>query len=277
MTAGYREGEILLGGQHRIGLGADMVPIKIALQLYSVRHDCERDFEGTLRAVAEMGYEGVEFAGFYGRSSGELRDILKNLGLEVAGSHIGIDALMGERLLETVRFHREIGARYLIVPGIPENMRNSAGAWLETARLFNGLADRLKAEGLRVGYHNHMVEFEKFNGETGWDIFFKNTVPDVVMQLDTGNAMRGGLSADEVLDIIRRYPGRAATVHLKEYSATDRNALIGEGDMKWREFIELCRSVGGTEWYIVEQETYKYPPLECVRISLENLKRILGQ
>ena len=182
---------------------------------------------------------------------------------------------MGDKLQETVKFHKELGNKYLIVPWLPEEMRNSADAWLKTAKLFNEISEKLKPEGLRVGYHNHTVEFQKLNGETGWDIFFKNTVPEVIMQLDTGNAMHGGVSANEVLDIIRRYPGRAVTVHLKEYSATDKNAIIGEGDMKWKEFIELCQTVGGTEWYIIEQETYKYPPLETVRRCLENLKKIL--
>jgi len=252
-----------------------MKSIRIALQLYSVRHECEKDLKKTLEAVADMGYEGVEFAGFYGWSAGDLRDLLRDLGLEVAGAHIGVNALMGDKLQETVKFHKELGNRYLIVPWLPEEMRNSADAWLKTAKLFNEISEKLKPEGLRVGYHNHTVEFQKLNGETGWDIFFKNTVPEVIMQLDTGNAMHGGVSADEVLDIIRRYPGRAVTVHLKEYSATDENAIIGEGDMKWKEFIELCQTVGGTEWYIIEQETYKYPPLETVRRCLENLKKIL--
>ena len=248
---------------------------KIALQLYSVREDCKKDFKETLEKVADMGYEGVEFAGFYDWSADKLLDLLENLGLEVAGAHIGVDSLLGDNLYETVEFHKTLGNKYLIVPGIPEEWRNSKEAWLKTAKTFNTIAERLKPYGMRTGYHNHTVEFRKFNGDTGWDIFFKNTISDVIMQLDTGNAMHGGVTADELLEILKRYPGRAVTIHLKEYSSIDKNALIGEGEVKWIELFKLTQSIGGTEWYIIEQETYKYPPLECVKKSLDNLLKLL--
>jgi len=254
-----------------------MGKIPIALQLYSVREECTRDLKKTLKAVADMGYDGVEFAGYYGRSAEELRRMLDELGLKVAGTHIAIDTLLGDELEKTIEFNRILGNKFLIVPWLPENMRNSKEAWLKTAKLFNEIAERLKPEGMYVGYHNHHIEFKPMNGETPWDIFFKATVPEVVMQLDTGNAMYGGVTSDEVLEIIKRYPGRAMTVHLKEYSSTNPKALIGEGEMKWREFLKLCETVGGTEWYIIEQESYAYTPLECVRRCLENLRKIMEQ
>ncbi len=252
-----------------------MTKIKIALQLWSVREDCARDLEGTLRAIAEMGYEGVEFAGYYGRTAEELRKILDDLGLEVAGTHISIDTLIGDKLKETIEFNRILNNKFLIVPGLPEEMRNSKTAWLKTAELINKIADELKTEGMRVGYHNHAIEFKPINGEIPWYIFFDATKPEVIMQLDTGNAMHGGVSPDGILDIIRRYPGRSVTVHMKEYSSKNENALLGEGEMKWKEFINLCESIGGTEWYIIEQESYPYSPLECVRQCINNLKVII--
>jgi len=161
------------------------------------------------------------------------------------------------------------------VPALPEKMRETKNAWIETARLMNKISEKVKPHGMRVGYHNHAVEFTPIDGEIPWHIFFREAEPDIIMQLDTGNAMRGNLTADEVIDIIKRYPRRAVTVHLKEFSATNENALLGEGDMKWEEFFKVCESVGGTEWYIIEQESYAYPPLECVKRCLENLKRLL--
>ena len=252
-----------------------MKKIPIALQLYSVRRECERDFYGTLEEVAKMGYEGVEFAGYYNRTAEELRKMLEDLGLKVAGSHLGINTLLGDELKKTVEFNKVLGNKYLIVPGLPEEMRKSKDSWINSAKLMNEISEKIKPEGMRVGYHNHAVEFKPIDGEIPWDIFFKETRQDVVMQLDTGNAMMGGLTADDVIDIIRRYPGRAVTVHLKEYSAKKGSVLIGEGDMKWKEFFKACETVGGTEWYIVEQETYPYSPLECVRRCLENLKNLL--
>jgi len=252
-----------------------MAKIRIALQLWSVREDCARDLEGTLRAIADMGYEGVEFAGYYGRTANELRRILDDLGLEVAGTHISIDTLVGDKLKETIEFNQTLGNKFLVVPSLPEEMRNSKVAWLKTAELMNKIADELKPKGMRVGYHNHAIEFKPINGEVPWYIFFDATKSEVIMQLDTGNAMHGGVSSNGILDIIRRYPGRAVTVHLKDYSSKNEKVLLGEGEMKWKEFINLCETIGGTEWYIIEQETYPYPPLECVKRCIENLRAII--
>jgi sugar phosphate isomerase/epimerase len=246
-----------------------MARIPIALQLFSIRMNCERDLPGTLEAVAQMGYDGVEFAGYYGRSAKELRAMLDDLGLAVAGTHIGLDTLLGDRLAETVEFNRTLGNRFLIVPGLPEERRNSRQAWLETAGLFNEIADKLAGEGMFTGYHNHHIEFTPMEGELPWDTFVGNTRPEVVMQVDLGNAMHGG--ADPI-PFLQRYPGRAITVHLKEYSSTNPKALIGEGEVRWEEVFRLCETTGGTEWYIVEQESYAYPPLECVERCLKALK-----
>jgi sugar phosphate isomerase/epimerase len=252
-----------------------MVKIPIALQLYSVREDCTRDLPSTLESVANMGYEGVEFAGYYGRSANELRGILDSIGLKACGTHISIESLLGRELERTIEFNRTLGNRFLIVPGFPEEMRKSKAAWLETARIMNEITEKLKPERMRFGYHNHAVEFQPINAELPWDIFFGATVPDVMMQLDTGNAMYGGVSSEEILEILRRYPGRAITVHLKEFSSTNERALIGEGEMKWREFFLLCETIGGTKWYIVEQESCAFPPLECVRRCIKNLRNMM--
>ena len=252
-----------------------MSKIPVALQLYSVREDFARDLPGTLRAVANMGYDGVEFAGYHGRSAEELRKLVDDLGLQVAGTHIGIDTLLGDELEKTVEFNRVLGNRFLVVPSLPEERRNSKAAWLETARLMNKIAEKVRVEGMLVGYHNHAIEFQPVNGDLPWDVFFGAAVPDVVMQLDTGNAMHGGVSSDGILEILKRYPGRAVTVHLKEFSSTDEKALIGEGDTRWKEFFSLCKTVGGTEWYIVEQESYAYSPLECVKRCMDNLRGMM--
>ena len=252
-----------------------MKRIPVALQLYSVRGNCAWDLPGTLEAVAEMGYEGVEFAGYHGREAGELRDMLDDLKLGVAGTHVGIQTLLGEELERSIEFNRALGNKFLIVPSLPDEMRRSRTSWLEAARLLNVISERLGPESMRVGYHNHAVEFQPMDGKLPWDVLFGAASPEVVMQLDTGNAMLGGVSPEAVMETIRRYPGRAATVHLKEFSSVDETALIGEGEMMWEEFLALCETVGGTEWYIVEQERYPIEPLESVRRCRENLKRMM--
>lgn len=246
-----------------------MERIPIALQLYSIRMECERDLPSALEAVSNMGYDGVEFAGYFGYSAEELSEMLSEYGLAVAGTHIPLDTLLGDKLEETVAFNGVLGNRFLIVPGLPPERRDSHSAWLETAELFNGIAARLEEHGMVTGYHNHSVEFQPLGGELPWDTFFGNTRADVVMQIDIGNALHGG---GDPISCIERYPGRATTVHLKEYSSSNPKALIGEGDVAWDRVFELCESVGGTEWYIVEQESYAYPPMECVERCIEALR-----
>ena len=248
-----------------------MARIPIAVQLYSVRDDCAKDLPGVLEAVADMGYDGVEFAGYHGKSAKELRKMLDDLGLQAAGTHLGLSTLLGDELARTVEFNRILGNRFLIVPGLPEERCNSKKAWKQTAKLFSDLAAKVEPEGMFVGYHNHSIEFAPLEGELPWDTFFSNADPRVVMQLDTGNALHGG---GDPVPYVERYPGRALTVHLKEYSKTKKDALIGEGDTDWQRLFDLCESIGDTEWYVVEQETYAFPPMECIAKCLENLEEM---
>jgi len=248
-----------------------MPRIPIALQLYSIRQDCAQNLPATLEAVARMGYDGVEFAGYHGRTAAELRKMLNDLGLKCAGTHIKLDVLLGDELPRTVAFNRELGNKYLIVPGLADTYRNSRAAWRKTADVFSEIAGKLAPDGLFTGYHNHHIEFTPMDGELPWDTFFGNTRKQVVMQFDTGNALHGG---GDPVTFLQRYPGRALTVHLKEFSKTNPKALIGEGDVNWSEVFRLCETTGGTQWYIVEQESYAYPPLECVDRCLKNLRNL---
>jgi len=219
-----------------------------------------------------MGYEGVEFAGYYGRSAEELRTLLDANGLKCCGTHIGLETLLGEGLAETVAFNKVLGNPYLIVPGLAEERRNSIQAWTETAKVFNEIAAKLRDHGMRVGYHNHAAEFPPMEGQVPWDVFASNTTKDVILQFDMGNAKHGG---GDALVYIKKYPARSVTVHVKEYSEKNPAALVGEGDLPWPELIAACRSVGGTEWFIIEYESDAYPPLESVRRCLANLKKLV--
>lgn len=245
--------------------------IPIALQLYSVRDDCAQDLSLTLQAVAQMGYEGVEFAGYHDRSADELRGMCDDLELKVVGTHTGINTLLGDELQKTVEFNKKLGNPYLIVPGLPQEYSNSQEAWRKTATIFNEIAEKIADQGVNTGYHNHTGEFMPIDGEVPWDILFSNTRDDVVMQIDTGHVLRAG--ADNVT-YIERYPGRAKLVHIKEYSATNDKAIIGEGDIPWEDVFNACETVGGTEWYIVEQESYAYPPIKCAERCIDSLRKM---
>ncbi|MCC6442878.1 MAG: sugar phosphate isomerase/epimerase [Armatimonadetes bacterium] len=256
-----------------------MARIPIALELYSVREDCAKDLPGTLEAVARMGYEGVEFAGYHGYSAAELRKMVDDNGLKVAGTHIGLDTLLGDQFEKTVEFNQTIGNPFLIVPGLAQERTASPAAWRETANIFNEVAANLKPLGLKTGYHNHHTEFNPMDGELPWDIFFGETVPDVVMQFDLGNALFGGA---DLVSILKRYPGRCDTIHLKPYSkkAGAENPekgfdpIIGDDDVPWKEIFHLCETQGNTKWYTVEYESAAYPSLEAVDLCLKALKAL---
>jgi len=238
--------------------------IPIGLQLYTVRNECGKDFPGTVAAVAKMGYAGVDFAGYYNRNAQQLKQLLDDNGLKCCGSHIGLNTLVGDQLARTVEFHKAIGNKFLIVPGGIGGPTKQA--WLDAAKRFNEVAEKLKPEGMFCGYHNHSAEFRPIDGATPWDIFFSNTRADVVMQLDIGNAMGGG--ADPVA-ILKKYPGRARTLHVK-----GAGGIPGEDKAPWDEIFALCETTGGTEWYIVEADSSKYTPMECARQTFENLRRM---
>lgn len=259
------------GNQRRQGRTNRRSRTPIGLQLYSVRKDCERDLPGVIAAVAKMGYKGVEFAGYYNRSAKELRKMLDDNGIVCCGTHTGLDTLLGDNLARTIEFNKTLGNKYLVVPGLPGKYRESHQAWLDTAKLFNEIAEKVKPQGMLVGYHNHSVEFKAMDGELPWDTFYGNTKKEVIMQLDVGNAIIGGV---DPLPYLYKYPERAITVHVKEHSKANPKALVGDGDVNWKAFFALCRAVGSTEWFIVEYESDAYPPLESVERCLKNLQRL---
>jgi sugar phosphate isomerase/epimerase len=248
-----------------------MANIPIGLQLYSIRKECEKDLPGSLAAVKKAGYVGIEYAGYYGRSAKELLDLQNSIGLKCCGTHTPLDSLLGDELKKTIEFNKTLGNKFLIVPWLSEERRNSKAAWVETAKLFSELAAKAKPQGMLVGYHNHHVEFPPMEGAIPWDVFYENSSQDVLLQMDTGNALHGG---GDPVPFLQRHKGRSVSVHLKEYSKTNDKALIGEGDVRWKEVFAACESVGKTEWYIVEQESYAYPPLECVARCLDKLRQM---
>jgi len=256
-----------------------MSKIPIALQLYSVRHDLDRDLRGTLKAVADMGYDGVEFAGAPKHSATELKALLDEFGLVCCGWHTPFSLVQDDTLDETIAFNQTLDNPNVIIPGIPAELRQSRADWLKIASFFDALAAKLGVHGMATGYHNHHVEFRPLDGELPWDTLYGNTDQAVIMQLDTGNAVYGG---GDILSILERYPGRAVTVHLKPYSTVlgkdDPNLgfspLIGDDDTPWEQVFQLCETVGGTEWYIVEYESDAYPPLEAVDGCLKRLREM---
>lgn len=269
-----------LGLTARLSAQSNSRKLPLALQLYSVRGDCARDFDGTLAQVAKLGFDGVEFAGYhtYAGKAKELRQRLDDLGLKVAATHIGTGSLRGDALPPTIEFHQVIGCKFLISPGDGDfNHPEKSKALAET---FNQAAATLKPLGMACGYHNHTGEFKLADGGvTYFDLFAQRTSPDVVLQQDVGWTVAAG---HDPIALMKRYPGRMKSTHFKpavvgDDEAKGKKPLIGQDSVDWPAVIAACIQYGGTEWITLEQESYPdgKTPMEATTASFEALKKMV--
>lgn len=249
--------------------------IPIGVQLFCFRHQMAEDVPGTLASVAALGFEGFEFAGYYDYSAADLRTMLDDNGVRCCGTHLGMDALLGDALEQTIAFNLELGNEYLIVAGIGDERTASKDAVLRTAEEFNEIAEKLKPHGLYTGYHCHAYSFNKpLDGDNIWNLLANNTTDDVVLQLDTGNAAHGGANIPAV---IQAHPGRINSMHVKPYTAAAEEPFepfIGDDDLPWAEIFDLSESVGGIQWYVVEYEQESHPPLDALKANRANMLKI---
>lgn len=244
--------------------------IPIALQLFSVREDTAKDMLGVLKKVAAMGYDGVEFAGYAGHAGPDLRKALDDLGLKCPSTHTGIDLLSPENLTATCELHNVLGAKWIVIPWMPEEKRATPDACKATGEYLTELIEKVKPYGLSLGFHAHHADMHPLEGgKSAWYLLAENTPTEFAMQYDTANGMAGG--ADPVKPILD-LPGRGQSVHLKEYK-DGHGPIIGEGDVPWEKVFEACESVAGTQWYVVEHESeLEIPPIEAVEKCLQNLR-----
>jgi len=245
----------------------------IALQLYSIKELTAVDFLGTLSKVAKIGYDGVEFAGYFGTSAKDLRKALDTLELQAAGSHIGISELE-HNLDHTIEYSLEIQSPYIICPGLPEEMRDSADSYKRTAEQFNRIGERCKEHGIKFGYHNHDIEFQKFEGEYGLDLLMKHTEPDhLFMELDTFWVEHAGLRS---IDFIQQYKERCKILHMKDMKSKEekKNIEVGSGIIDFNSITNIAKQYN-IEWYTVEQEEFDLPQLKSIELSLQYLIGIL--
>jgi sugar phosphate isomerase/epimerase len=268
-----------LGLRHALPLQAANAPkLPVALQLYSIRNDCAKDFDAALAEVAQMGFDGVEFAGYhkYDGKPAELRKKLDELNLKVAATHIGTGNFQGDSLKRAIDFHQTIGCRFLIVPGDRDFTNPEKCEAL--ALIFNQTAATLKPLGMACGYHNHTGEFKKHGDKTFWDLFAERTTKDVILQQDCGWTAAAGL---DPVEMMKRYPGRMRSTHFKPTVVNNepgKKAFLGQDSVDWAAVIEGCHQYGGTEWITLEQEAYPdgKTPMECSAISFAALKKLLA-
>ncbi len=242
----------------------------VALQMYTVRDEAQKDFAGTLKKVAEMGYPAVQLSGTGDLPSKELRKILDDLGLKVAGAHVSLDALENE-LDQQMTYYLDVGTIDLVVPALPQARRADKNGYKQVADSMNAMGQRLKDARMRLSYHNHAFEFEKLDGEFALDLLLGWCDPDLVKwEPDVYWIQYGG---EDPARLIRQYAGRCPLVHLKDMTADASRtfAEVGEGILDWPA-IFAASEAQGAEWYIVEQDRWARPSLEAAALSLKHLK-----
>ena len=242
-----KAGAAALYGLALQGRAAPARRLKVGVQLYSVRKRCDVDFPGTLGALKEMGYEGVQCGGFFGRAAKELKALFKDHGLAAAGMQMQADKVIKpENLAASVDFACELGAPYLFVPHFDAK---TADEWKRFAAQMSEASAAFKAAGLRLGYHNHQHEFrDTFDGKCKWEILYDNASPEVCQQLDLGHCMLAGQAPAFWL---KKYPRRNPAVHVKAVSKT--TGVVGADGADWESAFAACEA-DITEWYVVEAE-----------------------
>ncbi len=262
------------------------------VQLYSVRDEMKADPLGTLKKIAEMGYRHVEHANyvdrkFYGYAPKEFKKILGDLGLKMPSGHTVLHAKHWDESKKeftdlwkyTVEDAATLEQQFVISPSLPDAWRKDSGTLKYYMGVFNKSGELCKKSGMKFGYHNHHFEFsEKVDGQTLYDGILQNTDPELVtQQLDIGNMYYGGGRA---LDVIKRYPGRFASLHVKDEIATAgsehgyESAILGSGVIEVKKVLEEAIKTGGARHLIIEQESYQgKTPLDCVKEDLQIMKQ----
>lgn len=244
---------------------------RIGLQLYTVRSLMNRDMPGTIAAVAAAGYREVEFAGYFGRTPAEVRELLSAHGLTAPSTHLGLDAVR-EQFGATADAAHAIGIRYLTVASLDMRTIKSADDWKRTADVFNDAGRRSKAAGLRFAYHNHAVEFTPVDGVVPMDLLVGGTDPSLVaFELDLFWAMKAGQDPRAYFE---RHPGRFEMVHVKDVTAAPASDMtdVGSGVMDWKR-IFAAHKTAGIRHYFVEHDS-PADPMQSIRRSADYLKTL---
>jgi sugar phosphate isomerase/epimerase len=250
--------------------------IPIGLELYSVRGELGRDLPNTLKTVAKIGYQVVEFYSPYFKwtpaYAKEVRSQMDDLGLRCYSTHNGFDSFTpAENLAHAIEVNQILGARYLVLASAPGSAKGLDG-WKKLCEQLSSAVEQLKAHGLSAGYHNHQAEWAKLeNGQRILEVIAANTPKEFALQLDVGTCEEAG--ADPVA-WVKANPGRIKMMHLKDWAPGEKGykVLFAEGVTPWKELLEAAESVGGAEFFLIEQEGSRYSEFETAQRCLDTWK-----
>jgi sugar phosphate isomerase/epimerase len=263
--------------------------IPLGIQLWTVKSEAEKDLEGTLRKLHALGFREIEFAGYYGKSAADIGKLLKSIGLTPVSTHAGADAIAAgpDQIIADAK---TLGLKYIICSSPMSDAAKAKldwakkmdaldlGDWKLNAELFNKFGKAVKAAGMQFGYHNHHVEFKKFNGTSGFDTLFASTDKDLVkIELDVGWAVAAG---EDPVAILNKYKGRVVALHVKDIGKLNADphlattVAVGEGTIDWKKVIGTAHANGVGHYFYEQEEPFTRPILESAKISADYLSKL---
>jgi sugar phosphate isomerase/epimerase len=250
--------------------------IPVGLELFSVRDELKKDLMGTVRAVAKMGYDCVEFfSPYYAWTpdyARQVRKMMDDAGIRCWSTHNGPESFTPDGIAHAIELNGIIGSRFIVLASA--GRVQTLDGWKAVAERLNRGAEKINAAGLRAGYHNHQLEFTPIEGQRPMEVLAANTTKDVMLQLDVGTCIEAGSDPVAWVDA---NPGRIRSMHCKDWSKEKGyKVLLGDGVAPWKKLFEAAERSGGLEFYLVEQEGSDYPELETAQRCLTNFRKLHG-
>jgi sugar phosphate isomerase/epimerase len=260
------------GSRAAAARGAGKIPI--GLELYSVRHELEKNPSETLKRVAQIGYECVEFfAPYYEWTSDhakEVRKQLDDLNLRCYSTHNDRKNFTEDGLGKAIELNKILGTHFIVLASAGD--LKSLDEWKQVADLLNRANSRMESEGLHAGYHNHDLEWKPIDGKKPMEVLAANTNKNIMLQLDVGTCVEAG---SDPVAWIKANPGRIKSLHLKEWSPNQGyKVLFGEGVAPWKKIFAAAEHGGGVEYYLIEQEGSRFPEFETAQRCLTAYKNL---
>lgn len=276
-------------------LHAATAPPAIGLQLFTVRDLLAKDYAGTLRRVAAVGYRQVEAAGFFNHSAAQVKQMMSNAGLDCVSAHYSLPDLL-KSTGAIIDYAQTLGLHYVVCSSPwsadPAHLINYPGGawqgilhamtrndWEWSAEQLNQLGRRMASAGLKFGYHNHTMGFRRYGKTTGYEIILQQTHPRyVTMELDCGWAFVAGQNPAQML---REHRGRFSMLHIKDMKAAPAGTApadrvpteLGLGVIDYLPIFKAAEETG-IRHYFVEQDVLDKPAYEALTIDFRNASRL---
>jgi len=275
-------------------LMANALGLPIGLQLYSIRDILPKDYEGTLKQLASLGYQEVEAAGFFNRSAIEVKQAMNHAGLHCVSAHYSLKDLLAQTD-STIQFGKDLGLHYIVCSSpwfknaskIKDPTSRAAREsmtlddWKWNAEQFNRIAEKVNVAGMNFAYHNHTPEFRSENGVLFYDELLRLTDPaKVSMELDCGWAAVAGQNPAHLLS---RYPDRIKMLHVKDFNLTPAttpanappSTELGHGTIDYRPIFAAAKKAD-IKHAFVEQEEFDMPPMQALKIDADYMRTFMA-